>query len=97
MELLFVELIAIAIGFAAQALLPGREFRGVVVLPALAGAVSAIVWVTLTWLHWKWDGGWIWVATFLITAAAVVVAGVVARGVRREADAKRFEVLSRAA
>jgi hypothetical protein len=70
MELLFVTLIAFCIGLGARYALPGRDAYGVALVPAIAAAVTAIVWVGLTWLGWKFDGGWIWVVS--LAAAAVV-------------------------
>ena len=63
MELLFVILIAFCIGLGLRYLLPGRDTYGSVLTASVAAGVSAIVWVGLTWLGWKFDGGWIWLVS----------------------------------
>jgi hypothetical protein len=96
MELLFVTLISFCIGLGARYALPGRDTYGVVLLPAIAAAISAIVWVGLTWLGWKFDGGWIWVVSL---AAGTVVSLVLALTVprqRRGNDEEMLQQLSRA-
>jgi ABC-type branched-subunit amino acid transport system permease subunit len=71
MELLFVALGGAILGIAARYLFRHRETHGVILVPAIGVGVSAVVWVALTWLGMKWDGGWIWVITFAVTALAV--------------------------
>lgn len=61
MELLFVLVIAAALGGLIRYVLPGRHSYGLLLLPAVDLVVTAILWVGLTWLGWKFDGGWIWV------------------------------------
>ena len=70
MELLFVTLGGAILGLAAHFALPRREFRGVVLVPAVGAGVAAVVWVALTWLGMPWDGGWIWVISLVASAAA---------------------------
>jgi uncharacterized membrane protein YeaQ/YmgE (transglycosylase-associated protein family) len=60
MELLFVALGGAIVGLVARYLLPGRSTQGSVLVPAIGTAVASVLWVALTWLGWKWDGGWIW-------------------------------------
>jgi hypothetical protein len=96
MELLFVTLISFCIGLGARYALPGRDTYGVVLLPAIAAALTAVVWVGLTWLGWKFDGGWIWVVSL---AAGTVVSLVLALTVprfRRGTDDTMLQELSRA-
>lgn len=71
MELLFVALAGAVLGLAARYFLPGRSTHGSVLVPATGAAVASVVWVALTWLGWKWDGGWIW---WVSLGVAVVVA-----------------------
>jgi ABC-type branched-subunit amino acid transport system permease subunit len=59
-ELLFVALGGVLLGLAARYLLPGRSTQGSILVPAIGTAVACVVWVALTWLGWRWDGGWIW-------------------------------------
>jgi ABC-type branched-subunit amino acid transport system permease subunit len=72
-ELLFVALAGAIIGIAARYALRHRETHGVMLIPAIGVAVASVVWVALTWLGMKWDGGWIWVITFAATALIVGV------------------------
>lgn len=73
MELLFVLVIAAAIGGIVRYVLPGRNSYGMLLLPAVDVVATAILWVAFTWIGWKFDGGWIWVVAIggggLITIA----------------------------
>ena len=70
MELLFVTVIGAGIGFVTRYTMRGREHHGALLLPAVAAAVTAAVWVVLLWAGLTFDGGWIWVISL---AAAVIV------------------------
>jgi hypothetical protein len=70
MELLFVTVIGAGIGFITRYVTRGREHYGALLLPAVAGATTAAVWVLLLWAGLTFDGGWIWVISL---AAAVIV------------------------
>ena len=96
MEMLFVVLGSLLIGLGARYVLPGRAVLGLAILPAVSGAVGAVVWAALTWAGWRYDGTWIWVVTFVLAgAAAAAVAFWLGR--RRVAeDARMLESLSRA-
>jgi len=96
MELLFVTLISFCIGLGARYALPGRDTYGVVLLPAIAAAVSAIVWVGLTWLGWKFDGGWIWVVSLVAGAVVSLVLALTVPRQRRGNDEEMLQQLSRA-
>jgi len=93
MELLFITLGGIILGLGARYLLPNRDRHGVILIPAIGAAVSAVVWVALTWLGWAWDGGWIWVVSLVVTAVVVVAADVLIGRTRKEHDAERLELL----
>jgi hypothetical protein len=60
-ELLFVLVIAAAIGGIVRYALPGRRSHGMLLTPAVDVVATAILWVAFTWVGWKFDGGWIWV------------------------------------
>ena len=85
MELLFVVLIAAGIGFIAQYTLPGRDSRGSLLLGSIAAAVSAVVWESLLWLGFTFDGGWIWLIS-LVAAGVVTIAVALALPRRRAAN-----------
>lgn len=88
MELLFVALGGAIIGLGVHYAAPWRRERGVLLLPAIGVAVSALVWLGLTVLGWAWDGGWIWAVTLVLAAIATTVLAVVLGRVRSDADAK---------
>jgi uncharacterized membrane protein YeaQ/YmgE (transglycosylase-associated protein family) len=96
MELLFVTLIAFCIGLLARYALPGRDTYGVVLVPSIAAIVTAVVWVGLTWLGWKFDGGWIWAVSLLAAAVVSLVLVLVLPRVRRTNDDELLQKLSRA-
>jgi hypothetical protein len=95
MELLFVTLGGAILGLAARYSIPRRRTHGVVLVPAVGAAASAVVWVALTWLGWAWDGGWIWVASLVAGGAASVLTAILVGPRRERADAELFERLSR--
>ncbi|HEY1530263.1 MAG TPA: hypothetical protein VGF80_05570 [Galbitalea sp.] len=96
MELLFVTLIGFGIGLGMRYVLPGHDTYGVVLVPAIAAAVTAIVWVGLTWLGWKFDGGWIWVVSLAAGGVIALVLGLVVPRRRRGNDEVMLQQLSRA-
>lgn len=93
MELLFITLGGVILGLGARYLLPNRDRHGVILIPAIGAAVSAVVWVGLTWLGWAWDGGWIWVVSLVVTAVAVVAADILIGRSRKEHDDERLKAL----
>ena len=96
MELLFVTIGAFGIGLGARYALPGRDTYGVALLPAIAAAFSAIVWVGLTWLGWKFDGGWIWAVSLTAAAAISLALALTLPRTRRGNDENLLQKLSRA-
>ncbi len=96
MELLFVVMGGILLAGGIRYLFPHRHSYGVLLLPALGGVVSAVTWATLTWLGWKFDGGWIWVASLALTAVAAVLVAVLIPRRRVAADESMLQSLSKA-
>ncbi len=96
MELLFVLVLAAGIGAVLRYVLPRRSSHGMLLLPAIAAATAAIVWVALTWLGWAWDGGWIWVLSLTLGGVATLITGLVLPGRRAAADERLFQQLSNA-
>ena len=94
MELLFVLLGAGAIGIIPRYLLPGRDRYGVAILPALSAAVAAVVWAALTWLGWRFDGGWIWWVSLGAGVLAAFAAALLLAPRRERSDTALFERLS---
>lgn len=96
MELLFVTLIAFCVGLLARYVVPGRDTYGVVLLPSISAAATAIVWVILTWVGWKFDGGWIWVVSLAVAGVVALVLALLLPRSRRNNDAELLQSLSRA-
>ncbi|MCU1440191.1 MAG: hypothetical protein JWP85_1188 [Rhodoglobus sp.] len=94
MELLFVTVIGAGIGALFRYLLPRRGTYGLLLLPAVSAAATAIVWVALVWLGWKFDGTWIWVASLGAAALAALVTAVLLPRRRVADDARRLTQLS---
>lgn len=96
MELIYAETVAIVLGLAAHAVLPRRGLTGVLLLPAVAGVASALVWVGLTWARVQEGGAAMWLASLLAAVLSAAVVGVVVRTTRERrdesllADAKPF-------
>ena len=96
MELLFVTLGGAILGLAVRYVFPRRETHGAALLPAIGAAVAAAVWAALTWVGWRFDGGWIWAVSLTLAAVVpILVAPLVSRA-RTAADAAMLVRLSRA-
>jgi quaternary ammonium compound-resistance protein SugE len=95
-ELLFVTLIAFCIGLLFRYIVPGRDTYGLVLLPSIAAAATAIVWVILTWVGWKFDGGWIWVASLAVGGVISLVLALLLPRSRHTNDQELLARLSRA-
>jgi len=94
MELLFVIVIAAAIGLIIRYLVPQRGTYGVLLLPAIAAAAASIVWVALLWVGLTFDGTWIWVASLAASGIAALVVALVLPRRRIESDARLLTQLS---
>ena len=94
MELLFVVVIAIGIGGVLRYVLPSRSTYGILLLPAVSGAATAIVWAALLWLGWTFDGTWIWVASLGAGFAAALATALILPRRRVAHDARRLNELS---
>ena len=89
MELLFVTVIGAGIGAIVRYVLPHRASYGILLLPALTAAVTAVVWVVLVWAGLTFDGGWIWVAS-LVAGGLAAIAGAILLPRRRKATDDRM-------
>ena len=90
MQLIYAETVAIVLDLAAHAVLPGRMLTGVLLLPAVAGAACAIVWVGLTWARVEQGGAAMWLASMLAAILSAVAVGVLVRSARRRRDEERL-------
>ncbi|MFM9876767.1 MAG: hypothetical protein ACKVOG_02815 [Rhodoglobus sp.] len=94
MELLFVTVIGAGIGLLVRYLLPGRGTYGILLLPAISAAATAVTWVALLWAGQTFDGTWIWVAALAAAVAASIVGAMLFPRRRADADAQLFAQLS---
>lgn len=90
MQLIYAETVALVLGLAAHAVLPRRALTGVLLLPAVAGAACAIVWVGLTWARVEQGGAAMWLASLLAAVLSSVAVGVLVRGARQRRDDERL-------
>ena len=95
MELLFVLVIAAGIGTVLRYVLPSRGTYGLFLLPAISTVVTAIVWVALLWIGWKFDGTWIWVASLGAGFAAALITGIALPRQRAASDERKLNELVR--
>jgi hypothetical protein len=95
-ELLFIVLGGVLLGFVFHYSLPAADTRGVLLAPAVGAVVAAVVWEALTWAGWPADGGWIWVVGLVLPGVAAIVACRVAAVRRRARDTEQFARLLRA-
>lgn len=94
MELLFVTVIAAGIGLAFRYLLPQHGTYGVLLLPAVAAAATAVVWVALLWIGLTFDGTWIWVASLGAAVVASIATALLLPRRRVHSDEALFARLS---
>ena len=94
MDLFIVTVIGAGLGLIVRYITPRRGTYGVLLLPAIAAAATAITWVALLWAGQTFDGGWIWVASLVAAVVASVVAAIRLPRHRSDADAKLFAELS---
>ena len=80
------------LGLAARYGLPKRETHGALLVPAIGAIAASFVWAALTWLGWKFDSGWIWVASLV---AAGVIAALASISLGRQRTANDAELLAR--
>jgi peptidoglycan/LPS O-acetylase OafA/YrhL len=92
MELLFVTLGGTILGLAARYGVPKRDTHGALLVPAIGAIAASVVWAALTWVGWKFDGGWIWVVSL---GAAAVVAALASVFLGRQRTASDTELLTR--
>jgi quaternary ammonium compound-resistance protein SugE len=94
--MLFAVLGGVLLGIGVFYAMPGKDTYGAAVLPAVAGAATAVVWAGLTWAGWKFDGGWIWIVALAAGVAASALTGFVLARMRSAADERMLQRLSKA-
>ena len=96
MELLFVMLGGAILGIVARYVVPGRRSHGAMLVPALGASAAGIVWAALTWMGLAFDGGWIWVITFMLAAIVPLAFALITARRRASADVSMLARLSHA-
>lgn len=95
MELLFATVGGAMLGAILRYVIPGRSTYGAILLPAVGAVVAAAVWASLTWLGWRFDGGWIWLVTLLASGLATLAVAIWLPSARRTTDARLLESLTK--
>lgn len=93
MELLFVTVIGASISLGVRYLVPGRQTHGLLLVPAVGAAATAVVWVVCLWLGLTFDGGWIWLVALVLGPLASVAVALALPKRRKAADAALLERL----
>lgn len=88
MEILLGFIIGAAIGAAAHFALPGRDARGVALLPIVGALSAGLVWMILTWIGLAVDNPLLWLAAFVVPALATFPTATILTRVRREHDVR---------
>jgi hypothetical protein len=94
MELVYITVIGAGIGLLLRYVLPGRQVYGVLLLPAVGAAATAVAWVGMLWLGITFDHAWIWIGSLAAAAVASAVVAVALSRRRIAWDAHQRHVLS---
>ncbi|GGD72620.1 hypothetical protein [Microbacterium murale] len=89
MYILLALISACALGIAVHFVLPHRSLRGVVVVPAIAAAVAAVVYTLMQWSGIGEDNGWVWLASIGGAVIVSALVGYVLTVMRHRADAEQ--------
>ena len=84
---------ACALGIAVHFLIGGRELRGVALAPAIATAVSAVLYTGLQWAGVGEDSIWLWLASVVGAPLIAALAITAVTGIRRRSDAAQRTAL----
>lgn len=84
---------ACALGIAAHFLIGDRELRGVALTPAIATAVSAVLYTGLQWAGVGEESIWLWLATVLGAPLIAALATVAITATRKRTDAQKRTAL----
>ena len=94
MELVYVTVIGAGLGLLLRYILPGRTVYGVMLLPAVAAAATAAVWVGMLWMGIAFDNPWIWVAALGASVLAAAAVALLVSSRRIASDARQRHILS---
>lgn len=96
MQLLFADVASIALGIVVHGALPWRRLTGALLLPAIAGTATAIVWAGFVWLRVPDGSGWLWLSSLSAGVLSALAAGLLLRTRRRRADDAQLATVARA-
>lgn len=88
MYILLALIAACALGVGAHFLIRDRDLRGTALTPAIATAVSAVVYTGMQWAGVGEDSVWLWLASVLGAVVVAVLATLAVVAVRRRGDAR---------
>ncbi len=88
MAILLAFLIGAAVGVIAHIVLPGRDLRGLLLLPMLGTVLGGVAWLACTLLGMGVADLWPWLLSVLVPVAGVVPAGLLLTRLRTARDAR---------
>lgn len=86
MDILLAFIFGIGIGLIAHYALPGRDGRGVVLLPAVGAVVGGAVWLWLTWIGATTTDPWIWLLSIIAPIVVVLPVALIVARIRAARD-----------
>lgn len=93
MYILLALIAACVLAIGMHFLLPGRELRGVAVVPAIATAAAAAIYTIMQWSGIGQDSVWLWLASIVGSLVIAGVAGYLLTTSRRRSDAAKRAAL----
>ncbi len=88
MAILLAFLIGAAVGVIAHIVLPGRDLRGLLLLPMLGTLLGGVAWLACTLLGMGVEDLWPWLLSVLVPVAGVVPAAILLARLRTARDAR---------
>ena len=93
MYILLALIAACALGIAVHYLVPRRNLRGVVMVPAVATAVAAVVYTLMQWMGVGQDSIWLWIASVGGGVVLSALVGIIVTAQRDRSDAAKTAAL----
>lgn len=93
MELLVIAVLGGFIGLLLRYLMPGRQYSGILLLPAVGVMSAAAIWALLFINGFTPDVGWIWTISLAGAFLVTLLVAQMLRTIRPDADQKRLTAL----